>query len=174
MSSSKEIANAAIAAQLATTQALMQTLLSEIRNSTVSQATLKQDLKSLRYSVTTLSNLVTGADGRSRPLLSEVEILKVADQHFEKRLTALAEDMDEQITALTTIFANQIAELKTKEEGLALQRREDETARHALQVEERKDVRLDKRQRLTTWTTIIIAIISLAGSIAALALGGGK
>jgi chromosome segregation ATPase len=175
MSSSRETANvAAIAAQIASTQTLIQTLLHEIRSSTAAQAALKQDLKSLRHSVGVLSNLVRGDDGHSRPLLSEVELLKHADQHFEKRLTALMKDLDEQVTELTRSFANQIAELKGGMEKAEENRRQDETARVALQVEERKDIRLDKRQRFATWTTVIIAIISLAGSIAALALGSGK
>lgn len=175
MSSSRETADVtAIAAQILSTQALMQALLTEIRTSTASQAALKQDLKSLRYSVGVLSNLVRGGDGNHKPLLSEVELLKHADEHFEKRLTALMKDLDEQVSNLTVSFANQIAALKTGAEKAEIQRRQDETARVALQVEERKDVRLDKRHRLTTWTTVIIAIISLAGSIAALAFGAGK
>ena len=177
MTSSRETPEAvvAIAAQLTNTQNLIQTLLVELRTTSSGQAALKQELKQLRYNVTILSNIIRGGgDGQSKPLLSEVEILKHADLHLDKRLTACMKDLEEQISDLSVAFAKKAEDLQSKIEQAEQKRAEDVTARFQLQLEEKKDQRLDGRQRFSTWATIIIAVISLIGSLAALYFGKGK
>jgi hypothetical protein len=172
---------AAIAAQLTQTQSLIQSLLSEIRESSASQASLKSELKQLRYSVQVLSNIIRGGDGHTKPLLSEVEILKHADHHLDKRITAMIADMetqlDEQANALSAssdLFRDGLEKQRNLLEGkiaaAEIQRKADETQRMQLQLSDTKDLRLDKRQRTQMWIGVVIAVISLIGSTLALLL----
>lgn len=172
---------AAIAAQLTQTQSLIHSLLSEIRESSVSQATLKTELKQLRYNVHVLSNIIRGDNGNSRPLTSEVEVLKIADRHLDSRMTELVKDLENQlddvantastsIDLFTTALAEHRTELEAKIDAAEAKRKEDETQRLQLQLSDKKDLRLDRRQRLQTWMTVVIAVISLVGSTVALLL----
>ena len=172
---------AAITAQLAQTQSLIQNLLSEIRESSVSQAALKAELKQLRYNVQVLSNIIRGGDGNNRSLISEVEVLKHADHHLDKRMTAILGELEEQIDEMANALSASTdrlqakleehrKELETKLETADIKRREDEAQKMQLQLADKQDLRLDRRQRLQTYSTIAIAIISLIGSIAALLL----
>ena len=174
---------AAIAAQLLQTQSLIQSLLSEIRESSASQAALNSELKQLRYNVQVLSNIIRGGDGHTKPLLSEVEILKHADHHLDKRITVAIHDLEEQLdemanalSASTDRHAEDLAKYKAELEGkinaAETQRKADETQRLHLQLSDTKDLRLDKRQRTQMWITVIIAVISLIGSTLALLLKG--
>lgn len=172
---------AAIAAQLTQTQSLIQSLLSEIRESSASQAALKSEMKQLRYSVQVLSNIIRGGDGHTKPLLSEVEILKHADHHLDKRITAAIEDLENQLDEMANALSastdrfgeamgQQRAALEGKIDAAEAQRKSDETQRLQLQLSDKKDVRLDKRQRTQMWIGVVIAVISLIGSTLALLL----
>jgi hypothetical protein len=174
---------AAIAAQLTQTQSLIQSLLSEIRESSASQASLKSELKQLRYSVQVLSNIIRGGDGHTKPLLSEVEILKHADHHLDKRITAMIQDMETQLdemanalSASSDLFRDGMEKqkllLEGKIEAAEVNRKADETQKLQLQLSDKKDLRLDKRQRTQMWITVVIAVISLIGSTLALLLKG--
>lgn len=171
----------AISAQLTQTQSLIQSLLSEIRESSASQAALKAELKQLRYNVQVLSNIIRGGDGHTRPLLSEVEVLKHADHHLDKRITAAIQHMEEQLdeagnalSASSDRLAAKLEEakkeLETKIDLAETKRREDETQKLQLQLSDKKDIRLDRRQRTQMWIGVIIAVISLIGSTLALLL----
>ena len=172
---------AAIAAQLTQTQSLIQSLLSEIRESSASQAALKSELKQLRYNVQVLSNIIRGGDGHTKPLLSEVEILKHADYHLDKRITSVLKELEEQldemgnaISAATDRYTEALTAQKLALEGKIdaneVKRKADETQRLQLQFSDKKDLRLDKRQRTQMWIGVVIAVISLAGSTLALLL----
>jgi hypothetical protein len=173
----------AIASQLAQTQSLIQSLLSEIRDSSASQAALKAEMKQLRYSVQVLSNIIRGGDGHTKPLLSEVEILKHADHHLDKRITAAIQDLEEQLDEMgnalsaatdryTESMEKQRLALEGKLDATETRRKNDETQKLQLQLSDKKDLRLDGRQRTQMWITVIIAVISLIGSTLALLLKG--
>lgn len=174
---------AAVTAQLTQTQGLIQNLLVEIHKSSAAQAALKAELKSLRYNVQLLSNIIRGGDGHQRPLLSEVEILKHADTHLEKRMTKVVGDMEAQMDELGNAFSSiedslkesivaQRAALEKKIAEGEVSLRADETHRMQLQLADTKDLRLDKRQRLGTIATIAIAVLSLIGTTIALFVKG--
>jgi len=174
---------AAIAAQLTQTQSLIQSLLSEIRESSASQAALKSEMKQLRYNVQVLSNIIRGGDGHTKPLLSEVEILKHADHHLDKRITATITDLEEQLDEManalsastdryTGALEKQRVFLEGKIDATEAHRKADETQRLQLQLSDKQDLRLDKRQRTQMWVTVVIAVISLIGSTVALLLKG--
>jgi len=151
--------NRAIAAQLASTQTLMQQLLKEIRDSSVSQASLKTELKQLRYNVTMLSNIIRGGDAGGESLLTEVALLKRGADEIEGRMDELEESV-----------SGQLEQIQSSIGSADRQRREDETSRMTLEQTAIRDDKLDKRQRLNTYATILVALIALAGSILALIL----
>jgi len=161
--------------QLNQTQALIQSLLQEIRIGSAEQAALKQELKQLRHSVTILSNIIRGGDGHTKPLLSEVEVLKHADHHLDKRITTVSDELDEDIDQIANALSKQVDDLKMQLTSTvqkldaridASKKKADEQHALAMQLQHDniKDVRLDKRQRLQIWSTVIIAFISLVAS----------
>lgn len=192
MSSSGEksdsFAVTAVATQLFQTQSLIQTLLSEIRENSSLTANLNAELKNLRLNVNTLTSIVRGGDGNNRPLVLEVEMMKHADLHLDKRITAIVEDIDDQIVSLARNVAEAAnrmeaskKELEGKIELADKQRREWETAKLAAdvasnnaklqaEVATNNDIRLDGRSRFATWASIVIAIVSMIGTILALTL----
>jgi chromosome segregation ATPase len=168
---------AAIAMQLQQTQTLIQTLLAEIRENSSAQASLNAELKNLRIHVNTLSNIIRGGDGNSKPLVLEVEMMKHADLHLDKRMTAIVEDIEDQILSLAKNVAGarehteaSKKELEARIELADKQRREWETAKLQADVAISNDIRLDNRTRFSTWAGIIIAIISMVGTTIALVL----
>lgn len=179
---------AAVAMQLQQTQTLIQTLLTEIRENSTEQAALSTELKNLRINVNTLSNIIRGGDGNSKPLVFEVEMMKHADVHLDKRITAVVEDIEDQILSLAKNLAEASdradvnkKELEAKIELADKQRREWETAKLAADVATNNaklaadvatsnDLRLDSRTRFATKAGVIIAILSMIGTILALAL----
>jgi septal ring factor EnvC (AmiA/AmiB activator) len=174
---------AAVTAQLTQTQGLIQNLLAEIHKSSASQAALKAELKQLRYNVQLLSNIIRGGDGHNKPLLSEVEVLKHADSHLERRMTKVVQDMESQMDELGNAFssiedglkesiASQRASLEGKISEADRNRRDNDTQRMELQLLDTKDLRLDKRQRFQTLATIAIAVLSLIGTTIALFVKG--
>ena len=167
----------AVATQLFQTQSLIQTLLSEIRENSAAQATLNAELKNLRVNVNTLSNIIRGGDGNTKPLVFEVEMMKHADVHLDKRITAIVEDLEDQILSLAKNVAGarehtetSKKELEAKIELADKQRREWETAKLQADVATSNDIRLDNRTRFSTWAGIIIAVISMIGTTLALVL----
>ena len=163
---------AAIAAQLASTQQLIQTLLREIRENSSSQAALQVELKTLRRSVSVLSSIIRDGDGGKRSLVSEVDVLKIADKHHEARLSATARDLEEQVNDLSTSIAKQLEDIRDGIQGAEERRRDEVTASFKLQHAERKDLRTDRRQRLATYATIVVALIALIGSVIAVFTNG--
>lgn len=171
----------AIAMQLQQTQTLIQTLLTEIRENSSEQASLNAELKNLRINVNTLSSIIRGGDGNSKPLVLEVEMMKHADIHLDKRMTAVVEDLEDQLVSLgknlssaterfqSALDAQRIA-FEAKLELADKLRREYETARLQAEVAENNDIRLDGRTRFQTWSTIVIALLALVGSTLALLL----
>jgi chromosome segregation ATPase len=163
--------------QLQQTQTLIQTLLTEIRENSSLTANLNADLKHLRVNVNTLSNIIRGDDGNPKPLVMEVEMMKHADLHLDKRITAIVEDIDDQIVSLAKNVADATnrmeaskKELEAKIELADKQRREWETAKLQAEVATNNDIRLDGRTRFGTWASIVIAIISMIGTVLALTL----
>jgi chromosome segregation ATPase len=172
---------AAIALQLQQTQTLLQTVLTEIRENSAEQAALNTELKNLRLNVNTLSNIIRGGDGNTKPLVLEVEVLKHADLHLDKRITAIVEDIEDQILSLAKNLAESVSRTEGKIELADKQRRDWETAKLAadtaannakLQAEVAitNDLRLDSRSRFATTATIIIAVISMIGTVVGLLL----
>lgn len=179
---------AAIAMQLQQTQSLLQTVLTEIRENSSEQAALNTELKTLRLNVNTLSNIIRGGDGNTKPLVLEVEMMKHADLHLDKRITAVVDDIEEQIIGLSKNISEVMArsdaskkELEAKIELADKHRREWEAAKLAAEtaannaklqaeVATNNDLRLDKRSRFQVWSTIIIAILALVSSTLALIL----
>jgi hypothetical protein len=177
---------AAIAMQLQQTQTLIQTLLAEIRENSSEQASLNAELKNLRVLVNTLSNIIRGGDGNSKPLVLEVEMMKHADVHLDKRITAVVEDIEDQILSLAKNVADvrehtEISkrELEARIELADKQRRDWETAKLQADVSANNaklqadvatsnDLRLDRRTRLSIWVGVIIAIMSMIGTTLAL------
>jgi septal ring factor EnvC (AmiA/AmiB activator) len=181
MSSSGErsdsFAATAVATQLFQTQSLIQTLLSEIRENSSLTANLNAELKNLRLNVNTLTSIVRGGDGNNRPLVLEVEMMKHADLHLDKRITTVMEDLEDQILSLAKNLSEASArvdtakkELEAKIELADKQRRDWETAKLQADVATNNDIRLDGRTRFATWASIVIAIISMIGTILALSL----
>lgn len=181
MSSSGEksdsFAATAVATQLFQTQSLLQTVLTEIRENSSLTAGLSAELKNLRLNVNTLSNIIRGDDGNNKPLILEVEMMKHADLHLDKRITAIVEDIDDQVVSLAKNVADAISrmdaskkELEAKIELADKQRRDWETAKLQAEVATSNDIRLDNRTRFATKASIVIAIISMAGTILALLL----
>lgn len=178
MSSSKEKQDnnaSAVALQLFQTQSLMQTLLSEIRENSTLTANVNADMRNLRLNVDSLHNIIRGGDGNNRPLVLEVEMMKHADIHLDKRVTAIVEDVDDQVLSLAKNVAEAVGrmeaikkDIEAKFELIDKQRRDLETAKLNAEVEVGKDIRLDGRTRFATWATIIIAALSLTGTIVAL------
>jgi len=168
-----------VAIQLQHTQSLIQTLLAEIRENSSAQSALNVELKNLRMNVNTLSGIIRGGDGNSKPLVVEVEMMKHADLHLDKRITAIVEDMEDQILSLSK---NISLITDRMQEGLAAQRvafdakldladkhrREYEATKLQAEAADRNDIRLDGRTRFQTWSTIIIALLALTGSTLAL------
>lgn len=178
----------AVATQLFQTQTLVQTLLTEIRENSAEQAALNAELKNLRLNVSTLSNIIRGGDGNTKPLVLEVEMMKHADLHLDKRITLVVEDIEEQIIGLSKNISEAVArseaskkDIEAKIELADKQRREWEAAKLAAEtaannaklqaeVATNNDLRLDKRSRFQVWSTIIIAILALVSSTLALIL----
>lgn len=179
---------AAIAMQLQQTQTLIQTLLTEIRENSSEQSALNAELKNLRINVNTLSNIIRGGDGNSKPLVLEVEMMKHADIHLDKRITAVVEDLEDQILSLAKNLSEASGrneankkDLEAKIELADKSRRDWETvrlnadvaasnAKLQADVATSNDLRLDSRTRFATKAGIIIAILSMIGTILALAL----
>jgi len=164
-----------VLSQLNQTQALIQTLLQEIRVSSSEQASLKSELKQLRHSVSILSNIIRGGDGHHKPLLSEVEVLKHADHHLDKRITTVSDVLDREIDEIADALSKQFDNLRKQffdsEKRLDERIKASEQAKKEhqalvmqLQHENVKDVRLDRRQRLQILSTIVIALLSLVAS----------
>lgn len=175
MSSSKDKPdNSALAIQLASTQSLIQGLLKEMRDNSVAQASLKSDLKGLRYNVSMLSNIIRGGEGGVRSVLTEVELLKKATGDLEEQVgdltIAMAKKIDDGLQGLSAQFDNIQRKIAQDERD----RRTAETAKMELQQRDVSDRRLDRRARFATLATIIIAILALAGSVFALLAGKGK
>ena len=172
---------AAVATQLFQTQNLIHTLLTEIRESSSSQAGLSAELRQLRINVNTLSNIIRGDDGNTKPIVMEVELLKRADLGFEKRMSECEASIEEQVISLGRNLSGAVErfqgalegqrkELEAKIDLADKQEREYETAKLHAQALESNDLRLDRRSRFQTWAGIVIAVISLGGSIAAILL----
>lgn len=171
----------AVATQLFQTQSLIQNLLSELRENSSSVATLAAELKHLRVNVQTLSNIIRGDDGNSKPLMWEVEVLKSGNLHLDKRMTEIVSDYEDQILSLGKNIAETFEKLEAKFAEAASERREYETKQMELAAQERNqvrqltqaesvDLRADRRQKLTIFVSVILAVISLAGTIAVAAL----
>lgn len=171
----------AVATQLFQTQSLIQNLLSELRENSSSVATLNAELKHLRVNVQTLSNIIRGDDGNTKPLLWEVEVLKSGNLHLDKRMTEIINDFEDQILSLGKNIAEMTQKLEEKITASDDERREYETKQMELAAQERNqvrqltqaenvDLRSDSRQRLTIFVSVVLAIISLAGTIAVAAL----
>jgi hypothetical protein len=167
--------------QLQQTQTLIQTLLTEIRENSSDQASLAADLRNLRLNVDTLSGIIRGGDGNSKPLVLEVEMMKHADIHLDKRMTSIVEDLEDQLVSLGRNLSSSSerfqgaldAQRITFEAKLELSdklRREYETARLQAEVATNNDIRLDGRARFQVWATIIIALLALIGSTLTLIL----
>lgn len=172
---------AAVAMQLQQTQTLIQTLLTEIRENSTEQSALNVELKNLRLNVNTLSNIIRGGDGNNKPLVLEVEMMKHADLHLDKRITAVVEDIEDQILSLAKNLSEATARVEAKIELADKQRREWEAAKLAADVATNNaklaadvavsnDLRLDSRTRFATKVGLVVAILSMIGTIAALAL----
>lgn len=177
---------AAIAMQLQQTQTLIQTLLTEIRENSSEQASLNAELKNLRINVNTLSSIIRGGDGNSKPLVLEVEMMKHADIHLDKRITAIVEDIEDQILSLAKNVADarehteaSKRELEARIELADKQRRDWETAKLQADVSANNaklqadvatnnDLRLDRRTRLSIWVGVVIAVMSMIGTTLAL------
>lgn len=164
-----------VLSQLNQTQALIQGLLQEMRASSSEQASLKAELKQLRYNVTILSNIIRGGDGHQKPLLSEVEVLKHSDLHLDKRITTVSDVLDREIDEIAEALSKQVdnlhqqlldaeRRLEDKIGAAAKIEKEHQALVLQLQHENIKDVRLDRRQKLQILSTIIIAFISLVAS----------
>lgn len=173
--------NATVATQLFQTQSLIQTLLAELRENSSSVATLSAELKHLRVNVQTLSNIIRGDDGNTKPLLWEVEVLKSGNLHLDKRLSEIVADYEDQILSLGKNIAEMTQRLEEKIESEEAERREYETKQleiaaqdraqtRALTQAENVDLRSDSRLRLQMFVSVILAIVSLAGTIAVAAL----
>lgn len=171
----------AVATQLFQTQTLIQTLLSEIRENSAEQAALNAELKNLRLNVNTLSNIIRGGDGNTKPLVLEVEMMKHADIHLDKRITAVVEDIEDQILSLAKNLVESVSRAEAKIEAADKSRRDWEAAKLAADtatnnaklaadVATNNDLRLDSRTRFATKASIVIAIVSMIGTILALAL----
>ena len=171
----------AVATQLFQTQSLIQNLLAEIRESSATTASLSAELKHLRVNVQTLSNIIRGDDGNPKPLVMEVEVLKHAQLHFDKRITEIHKDIEDQILSLAKNMAEQVGKVSKALEDEEKERRAYETKQMEIAAQERLqtrqltqaenvDLRADSRQRLTIFVSVILAIISLAGTIAVAAL----
>lgn len=165
--------NSALAAQLASTQSLIQGLLKEIRDSSVAQASLKSDLKSLRYSVTMLSNIIRGGDSGTKSILTEVELLKKCSEDLEEQVGDLSISMAKKIDGGLMVLGGQVEGIQRKMSQDETDKRANETIKIQLQQQSASDLRLDKRQRLAVWATIIVAIIASAASIVSLFLNRG-
>lgn len=168
---------AAVATQLLQTQNLIQNLLSELRENSSSVATLNAELKHLRINVQTLANIIRGDDGNTKPLLWEVEVLKSGNLHLDKRMTEIINDFEDQILSLGKNFAEMADKLEAKIKAEGEERREYETKQMEIAAQDRAqtrqltqaeavDLRSDSRQRLQVWVSVIIALISLIGTIA--------
>jgi hypothetical protein len=172
--------------QLQQTQTLIQTLLTEIRENSSEQASLNAELKNLRINVNTLSSIIRGGDGNSKPLVLEVEMMKHADIHLDKRITAIVEDIEDQILSLAKNVADarehteaSKRELEARIELADKQRRDWETAKLQADVSANNaklqadvatnnDLRLDRRTRLSIWVGVVIAVMSMIGTTLAL------
>lgn len=150
--------NQTVAAQVSQAQTLMQSLMREIRDGSITQAALQTEIKTLRDSVEMLSTIIRGGGG-GRSLLTEVELLK--------RQVA---DIEGKLDSMKSALTDKVAAVKNRIDEEDNRRRNDETVRMTLQQKDTADRRLDARQRLNTYATIIVALISLAGSILALVL----
>lgn len=162
--------SAAIGAQLASTQTLIQSLLKEIRDNAVAQAELQTDLKGLRKNVTSLSSIIRGGDGQNSPLISEVALLKQSVDSLSRQVSEVENDLYGEIKDLRESFDRYKSEYHKDQREMVSKRAETETNLLKIKQDEKKDTRLDKRQRFATWATIIVALISLAGSTVALFL----
>ena len=115
--------------------------------------------------MTALSRIIRdGVDGK-RSLVSEVDVLKLAADRHEKHLEEVARGFDIEIGKLSASFFGQLKEMKDGMEKAEADRRADETAKIRLQLEDRKDLRLDKRSRLSTWVSVALAILALVGTV---------
>jgi len=161
--------------QINQTQNLIQSLLKEMRDGSAEQASLKAELKQLRHSVLILSNIIRGGDGHSKPLLSEVEVLKHSDLHLDKRISTVSDVLDSEIDEVANALSKQMDELRRQHEVSirsleekveAYKKEKDAQAVVAMQLQhdERKDLRLNKRQLFQVWSTIIIAVIAFISS----------
>lgn len=174
MASSKDtLDNSALASQLASTQSLIQGLLREIRDSSVEQASLKTDLKSLRYSVSMLSNIIRGGESGARSILTEVELLKKCSDDLEEQVCELGVALNRRIDDVVAALGKQFEEVQRKIAEAEADRKANEALKLQLQQQEVSDRRLDKRQRFATWSGIIVAIIALIGSALALFVKNG-
>lgn len=143
----------AIIAQLFQTQNLIQTLLSEIKENSNSHIALSYELKNLQSNVENLSHIIKGDDG-GKSLIVDVEVLKANFAKLEESVFSLLDSCKK--------------EIDLKIEHAEKKRSEEEIAKLQIEAAKESDIRLDGRTRLNTWSTIIIAVISLIGSLAAL------
>ena len=175
----------AIAAQLFQTQTLIQNLLSELRENSSSVATLSAEMKHLRINVQTLMNIIRGDDGNTKPLLWEVEAIKAGAAHIDKRMTEIINDYEDQILSLGKNIAEMGEKLEEKIAAEEAERREYETKQMELAAADRQqtraltqaenvDLRSDSRQKLQMFVTLVLSILSLAGTIAVAALSVKK
>jgi chromosome segregation ATPase len=175
MTSSRDtLDNSALASQLASTHSLIQGLLKEMRDSSVEQASLKTDLKSLRYSVSMLSNIIRGGESGARSILTEVELLKKCSEDLEEQLCESVVSLNKRIEEVVGALNKQFEEIQRKMAEAEADRKTNEALKLQLQQQEVSDRRLDKRQRLATWAGIVVALIALAGSVLALFLKTGQ
>jgi len=126
---------------------LIQALLKEIRDDTIVQAALKTEMKTLRENVSMLSNIIRGGDNGGS-LLTEVALLKRQTDELEERLGGIQSGLLRQ----------------------AEQRHADEKARMAMVHEDVKATRVEKRKRLAIYASIVVAIMSVAGTALGLLL----
>lgn len=133
-------------------------------------------MKHLRINVQTLMNIIRGDDGNTKPLLWEVEAIKSGAVHIDKRMTEIIADYEDQILSLGRNIAEMGARLEAKIEAEEGERREYETKQMEIAAQDRAqtkqlsqaeavDLRADSRQRLQVWISVIIAVISLIGTI---------
>lgn len=107
-----------IANGLATTTELVQGLSSEIRDNTISLATLRAELTGVTQDVTDLSRILKDGNG-TQPVLSRVAVLEKSSSQAEASLAALnseIDDLKEKVNALYEKFNSSLEQKRQSTE----------------------------------------------------------
>lgn len=132
-----------IANGLATTTELVQGLSSEIRDNTISLATLRAELTGVTQDVANLSSILKDGNG-SHPVLSRLAILEKSTTQLETSLATLSSETDQVKEKLNALYEKYNASL-----------------------EEKRQSNEDSRTRIQTIVAIITSIIAFIASIVA-------